>query len=282
MNSQNNSQYAQSQGLQLLDIATRQLGPIFTIKQLLPLSQELKISQTRLHLLVSLLARSGWIEILKNGTYAVQKSLYVDEISPFAIAAALVEPMAISHWSALAHHGFTTQSPTMIQASTPRKVVTPEMRSGHANSPRGRAIWRTMRAEVEFIHVQMRHFFGHQQIWVNSWQQVEITDPERTVLDLVARSDIFGGMSASLDIFEEIFPRLNIDQLIEYGMQYDSKAVIKRLGWILEQLNVNEDILVPLQRYDVKTYYRLDPKNPAKKFYNARWRVIENLRREDA
>lgn len=36
--------------------------------------------------------------------------------------AALVEPMAISHWSALAHHGLTTQIPPMVQASTPRTI----------------------------------------------------------------------------------------------------------------------------------------------------------------
>ena len=52
-------------------------------------------------------------------------------------AAALVEPMAISHWSALARYGLTTQIPPMVQASTPRTIVTPEMRAGQAHRPRG-------------------------------------------------------------------------------------------------------------------------------------------------
>ena len=52
------------------------------------------------------------------------------EIHPFAVAAALVRPSAISHWSALDHHGLTTQMPKMVQVSIPGKVVTPEMRRG--------------------------------------------------------------------------------------------------------------------------------------------------------
>ena len=281
MTDQNNTHYAQSQGLKLLEVATQKLGPIFTINQLVPLVTEFQIKRTQLRIVISLLARSGWIEMLKNGTYVVKSKLFENEISPFAIAAALVQPVAISHWSALAHHGFTTQIPTMVQASTPHKVLTPEMRAGRTHSPRGRAVWRAMGIEVEFIHVQSRHFFGHQQIWVNTWQQVAITDPERTALDLIIRSDVFGGMGAAFDLFEDILPRINVNKLIQYGLRYDTGAVIKRLGWVLEQLSVAAEILTPLLNYEVKTYYRLDPQNSSKKIYNARWHIIENIRRAD-
>ena len=282
MVNQNNNHYSQTQGLKLLEAATKQFGPIFTIKQMVPLADGLQIKRTQLRWLISALARSGWIEMLKNGTYAVKSTLFESEISPFAIAAALVQPIAVSHWSALAQHGFTTQLPTMVQASTPHKVITPEMHTGRADSPRGRAVWRAMGFEIEFIHVQPRHFFGHQQIWVNTWQQVSMTDPERTVLDLIARSDIFGGMSAAFDLLEEVLPRINLNKLIQYGVQYDTGSVIKRLGWILEQLGATGEILDPLQNYGVKAYYRLDPQNPPNEIYNKRWQIIENIRRADA
>jgi hypothetical protein len=64
----------------------------------------------------------------------VARSERQQQLLPFAVTAALVQPCAISHWSALEHHGFTTQIPMAVQASTPRKVVTPEMRKGHARS----------------------------------------------------------------------------------------------------------------------------------------------------
>jgi len=64
------------------------------------------------------------------------------EIHPFAVAAALVQPPAISHWSALAHHGLTTQMPKMVQVSIPGKVVTPELRHGPVYPTRGRVAGR--------------------------------------------------------------------------------------------------------------------------------------------
>lgn len=282
MATRDNSHYAQSQGLKLLEAAVQHFGPIFNIEQISPLASELQISRPQLRCLLSVLVRSGWLETIKRGTYAVKSTLFAGEIPPFAIASALVQPLAISHWSALAQHGFTTQLPVMVQASTPRKVVTPEMRSGKAKRPRGRAVWHALGIDVEFIHIQARHFFGHQQQWVNNWQRVTITDPERTALDLIARPDIFGGMSAAIEILEGALPQINPVTLVQYALQYDVGATIKRLGWILEQLGVTLETLAAMQAYPVKTYYYLDPQGPKSTRYHARWKIIENLRRKNA
>jgi predicted transcriptional regulator of viral defense system len=201
------------------------------------------------------------------------------EIHPFAVAAALLQPSAISHWSALAHHGFTTQVPKMVQISAPGKVVTPEMRLGKAYRPRGRTVWRALGVEVEIIHVRARAFFGHQKVWVSSWNQVMITDPERTALDLVARPEVFGGLAAALELLEDILPRIDQQGLIRYGLEYQVGAVIKRLGWCLESLGVDGSLLAPLQQYPVRNVTLLDPRASKSDFTNERWQINENLRR---
>lgn len=269
--------YAQSEGIRLIESAVQELGPIFTLEQLRPIAERQGLSATHTRKLLSVLRASGWIETLKRGVYAVRKPLFVAEIPPFAVAAALVQPCAISHWSALAHHGFTTQLPVMVQASTPRKVVTPEMRQGAAHRPRGRAVWTALGVEIEYISVQEKHFFGHQQVWVSAGQQVAITDPERTALDLLARPDIFGGTRASIEILEAALPQLDIAGLVAYTLRYDVGAIIKRTGWLLEQLGVPAAPLAPLQAYPVTSYYRLDPQTPVTVRYNARWRINENI-----
>ena len=271
--------YAQLEGLKLLETAAPALGPIFTLEQLKPLADQQNLSQSHLRKLISDLAASGRINILKRGTYAVTNSpLFADEIHPFAVALALVQPAAISHWSALAQHGFTTQIPAMIQASTPRKIITPEMRKGHALRPRNRAVWRALDLEIEFIYVQPRQFFGHQTIWVNRWQKVQVTDLERTALDLIARPDVFGGMRAAIEIFEDALPRISVAKLVEYALKYDVVALMKRIGWLLEQLGIPAPEIEPLQKHSVTSYYRLDPQNPASPNYNARWHIIENIK----
>ncbi len=132
----------------------------------------------------------------------------------------------------------------MIQASTTYKVVTPEMRLGKAYRPRGRASWRAFDLEFEFIYVKKDWFWGFQKIWVNSWYQINITDPERTVLDLIVRPDIFGGITAPVSSWKEQFHKLSVTDG-QLCLQYDVGAVIKRLGWLLENGSECESLNSP-------------------------------------
>ena len=273
------SRYSQTKGIKLLQTAIQQFGPIFTIEQIKPIAQAQQLSISHLRFLISSLADAGWIEIIKRGTYVVTSSLYSGEIPSFAIAGALLQPLMISHWSACTHHGFTSQNPTMIQASTPRKITTPEMRSGKANNPRGRAIWKAFGLEIEFIHIKQENFWGFTDEWINSWQQIKITDPERTALDLIARSDIFGGISAAIEILENAVNQIEVDRLVEYSIKYNSGSVIKRMGWILENLGVSHEMLEPLQKYPVKKYFLLDSTHENFQHKNSFWNILENLKR---
>lgn len=269
--------YAQSQGIRLLQAAVQEHGPLFTRRDLLPLAEQQGLSPGHLSKIISLLHSSGYLEILKRGLYLARSPLFAGEVHPFSIAAALVQPSAISHWSALAHHGFTTQLPRMVQVSTPAKIVTPEMRRGQALRPRGRAVWQAGEVEVEFIRVRPAAFFGHQRIWVSRWHAVNITNPERTALDLLVRPDLFGGTRAALELLEAALPRLDVESLVNYALRLNVGAVIKRLGWALEQMGVPAEALEPLQAFPVRTDYRLDPQNPPAGRRSARWRILENL-----
>jgi predicted transcriptional regulator of viral defense system len=271
--------YSNSQGIQLLESAVNTFGPIFTLDQISSLPDNQRLTAQQIRKLVSRLAQSGWIEILKRGTYAIKSPLYSGDIPPFAIANALVHPMAISHWSALAHHGFSTQNPLMIQASTPVKVVTPEMRQGKAYRPRGRASWRAFNLEFEFIYVKEDRFWGFQKQWVNSWVQVNITDRERTVLDLIVRPGLFGGISAASEIMEGTLNQIDLNGLVTYALRYDVGTVIKRLGWLLERMGVDANLLLPLQNYPVTGTILLDSTQPRSEKIDTTWQISENIKR---
>jgi predicted transcriptional regulator of viral defense system len=274
------TQYARTQGVLLLQRVVSAVGPIFTIAQAQADAEALGIGAAQVQWLLSRLAGGGWIARLKRGVYAAQSPLFSADVHPFAIAAALAEPMAVSHWSALAHHGLTTQIPPMVQASTPRGVVTPEMREGQAYRPRGRATWRVLGLEFEFIKVGEKRFFGYQQEWVSQWHRVAITDPERTVLDTVASPRLFGTLGAGIETLETHLGRLDLDGLVGYALRYDVGAVIKRLGWMLEALGVPESVTEPLRAYPVRAYHPLDPTRPPGGRPVPRWHVRNNLPQE--
>ncbi|MEI6290711.1 MAG: hypothetical protein WCP19_09785 [Chloroflexota bacterium] len=269
--------YSASQGVRLLEKAINEYGPIFSLEQIasLPISQNK--TKNQLLKLVSKLARSGWIEILKRGKYVVKSPIYSSEIHPFAIANALLQPIAISHWSALAYHGFSTQNPVMTQASTTCNVITPEMRLGKAYSPRGRAAWRAYGMEFEFIHEKKERFWGFQNIWVNDWYQASITDRERSVLDLFIRPDIFGGIRASSEIMELSLPQIDQAKLVEYAIKYKNGAVIKRIGCLLEKMGINRQLLLPLAEFPVSGKILLDSSKPENNKLNKFWQIIENV-----
>lgn len=272
--------YAQTQGMLLLNQVVDEVGPLFTIAQARAAAQALALSPQRVRHVLSQLAEAGWIERIKQGVYATRAPLFSAVIHPYAVAAILVEPSAISHWSALAHHGLTTQIPPMVQASTPATVVTPEMRQGSAYRPRGRAVWRALGLEFEFIHVQSHRFFGFEQIWVSQWHRITITDLERTVLDLFAAPQVFGSLQTGLETLEAHLQRLDVDKLVNYALRYNVGAVIKRLGWALETCGAPEDAIAPLQAYPLRAYSQLDPTGPSGGQPIARWRLRNNLQVE--
>ena len=274
------SGYAQSQGIVLLNRVVEAFGPLFTVENARAVAAPLELTPQRVRALLSQLAQAGWIERLKRGSYAVTAPVFNATHHPYAVAAALVSPLAISHWSALAHHGFTTQIPPMVQASTTATVVTPEMRQGVAYRPRGRAAWRALGLEFEFIHVQARHFFGFQQEWVSEWHRVAITDPERTLLDLFAAPQVFGSLQMGLETLEAQLHRLDADKLAAYALRYDVGAVIKRLGWALETLAAPESAVAPLRAYPLQAYSQLDPTGPPDGTPITRWQLRNNLQPE--
>ena len=153
------------------------------------------------------------------------------------------------------------------------------MRTGEASRPRGRAVWEVLDVEVEFIYIEKKRFFGFQQEWVTRWNRVAITDRERTFLDMVARPDLFGGMELALTTFEEHGNTIDLQQLVSYGLQYDMGSVIKRLGWILDEMGIMADMIRPLQQYEVQTYYLLDPGRSRSGSSDSHWHITNNLTR---
>jgi predicted transcriptional regulator of viral defense system len=271
--------YSKTQGTQLLETILEEVGPIFKLDQVRLIAAHQGMSSQDLRWTLYSLSRSGWIARLKRGVYVVNSSLFPEELHPFALASALVDPMAISHWSALAHHGLTPQIPPMVQAMTPTKVVTPEMRLGEALRPRGRAVWKILEIEVEFIYIEKKRFFGFQQEWVSRWNRVSITDRERTFLDIVARPNLFGGIELALATFEEHGDVFDLEKLVNYALCYDMGSVIKRVGWILDGMGVKAEIIRPLQEYKVQNYYLLDPSQPRTGSSDSRWQITNNLSR---
>lgn len=237
-----------------------------------------KIPPNQLRKLLFTLAKQGRIARLRRGLYTTIGMESVANIThSFVIATHLVQPSAISHWSALQHHGLTEQVPQIITASTPSKVVTPSMRKKNLNDVKHKHIWQIADIRYEYINIKQKHFFGIEKIWLDENSQVQITDKERTLLDVFIYPKMFGGMGEALGILENSLATIDIQKLVNYAVRYDKKSLIKRLGWALEYFNVPAQQLEALLDAPISYFCRLDPSAPATGSCDKRWMIQNNL-----
>jgi predicted transcriptional regulator of viral defense system len=270
--------YSMNQGTRLLQGLINKGKLIFDMAEAKETAKQLNIPVEQLPVLLHHLAKDEWIIRLKRGLYAGSGKLPGGTIiNPFVIATRLVDPGAISHWSAMNHHGLTEQLPRNVTVMTTQKVYTPSMRSKNKKSGQkhGREIDGV---RVEYVTVKATHYFGIEQIWIDQHFKISITDKERTLLEGFSSPRSFGSLSEILGILEEHLGELDVDKLIAYALQYDNIAVVKRLGWALEHLGIDADRLQQLRDYPATGYRLLDPTKPKRGKYESRWMIQNNLK----
>ena len=220
------------------------------------------------------LRQSGWIVPLRRGLYALASTVPgVAPVHEFEVAMALVDPAAISHWSALHYHGLTTQVPRTTFVLTTHETSVPRLRGRSAEEPRDGCLVNDV--VYRFVQVRSARFFGTVKAWVGD-ARVSITDLERTLVDGLCMPQHCGNFAEVLHAFEAAGSRLDVGQITDYALRLDA-ATGKRLGWVLEHHGLTRPGLDRLATVPIKGYRKLDPRGPRNGRRNTRWMVQENL-----
>ena len=232
------------------------------------------ISESYFRQVLHHLARSGWLIRLQKGLYAISPT--VPGVTPaheFEIAMHLVQPAAISHWSALSYHELTDQVPGRVFVLTTAQASVPKNRGGRNQSTAGGyAVGETV---YRFIQVKPERFFGTKKVWVGE-TRVVVTDLGRTLLDGLTMPRHCGDFAEVLTAFEQGIGRLDVDRITDYALRLD-QATAKRLGWVLAHMGVEPERLTRLFELPVSGYRTLDPSGPRRGPCDGRWMIQENL-----
>ena len=262
-------------GIELIRLLASEGDRVFSTDRARELGPRVGLKDSYLWEALYHLRRNGWIVSLRRGLYAL--SLTVPGATPvheFEIAMTLVNPAAISHWSALHHHGLLEQTPrkvfvlTTTETSVPRKRRAKDKHAPRDGYLAGDTTYR-------FVQVRPDRFFGAEKVWIGE-ARVSITDPERTLLDGLSRPQYCGDFAEVLHAFEVRGAELNVERIIQYALKLDL-ATAKRLGWVLEQQGFDPSKLGRLAALPIEGYRKLDPTGPRKGLCNNRWMVQENL-----
>lgn len=261
-------------GIELVRLLTTEGDRIFSTNRARELAPQVGLKDAYLWEALHHLQRNGWIVSLRRGLYALSSTVPgVPTANEFEIAMALVEPAAISHWSALHHHGLTEQAPRKVFVLTTTEASIPRIRGAKAKHARdGLPIAGT---SYQFVQVKPERFFGTDRMWI-SGARVRITDPERTLLDGLSMPQYCGDFAEVLHAFEVRGADLNHQRIVEYALKLGASTA-KRVGWVLEHQGVEPSKLERLATLPIKGYRKLDPTGPRKGPFNTRWMIQENL-----
>jgi predicted transcriptional regulator of viral defense system len=134
--------------------------------------------------------------------------------------------------------------------------------------------------QFQFIYHNEHHFFGSKKVWIDSFHKVNCSDLEKTFIDCLFKPDYAGGI---VEIARAIYiskDKIKFDRLLKYVNQFQSQAVIKRLGFLLELFQIKTNITESLQQMKTDSYVLLDTELPRSGKMLNRWSIQQNVETE--
>jgi predicted transcriptional regulator of viral defense system len=195
----------------------------------------LGVGQEEASQLLGYLARRGWLSRVRRGLYvavpldARHSGEWIED--PWVVADRLFSPCYIGGWSACAYWDLTEQVFRTLLVVTARRVR-------HRDEEiQGIPFRLTVRNE--------KAFFGTVSVW-RGQNRVAVSDPSRTVIDVLDDPGLGGGIRTVADVLGEYLRSEHRDdqRLVDYGDRFGNRAVFKRLGYLLEHGNVEAPELV--------------------------------------
>ncbi|MBU1199371.1 MAG: hypothetical protein KKF46_00870 [Nanoarchaeota archaeon] len=210
---------------------------VFSIKDLKLL---LSLKPTKVYNLIKSLKNKGFIEVIRKGLYCIRGT---DEM---IIASRIVYPSYISFLSALNYYELTEQVSKKITLATTK---------------------RKKHKDYAFATLSKDKFFGYTHI-----DKIIISEKEKALIDSLYLPRYAGGIKTIITCFTK---KLNKKKLYEYAMRMKSKAVIRRLGYILDYLHI--EFKFNLRKKIGKGYELLEPSKERKYKYDKKWMLDVNI-----
>lgn len=216
-----------------------------------------------------MLAERGWVARARHGLYApvpldaATSGEWVDD--PWLLVAKLYPTGYIGGWSACEHWGLTDQLFRELMVFTPNR-----------GAPRHAFAGVTpIRVKV----VKPAKVFGTRTVWRRT-TRINVSDPTRTVIDLLDDPAIGGGLRQVGDVLATYFASADHYDalLLDYAKRLGNRAVYKRLGYLAEILGLGDPSLIEACRSRISSGVSLldpgaEPRGPIVTRWNLRINV---------
>lgn len=236
-------------------------------------AQVWSLSAVRARRLVAYLASRGWLSRVRRDCYttvplgATSPKQWRED--PWVVAAKTFAPCYLGGWTACEHWGLTEQIFREMIVFTTRRV-------------------RNRREEIQGTRFRVKviadsRMFGLIDVW-RAQNQVRLSDPSRTIVDLLDDPPLGGGMRHVAEVLRTYFEGTsrNDDLIADYAGRIGNRTVFKRLGYLLETLGITSVKITELCHQQMsKGISLLDPgAKPAGPILK-RWKMRLNVKLVD-
>lgn len=218
--------------------------------------------------LLRAMTERGLIMRIKDGLYHVVPFEYeIESYYPnwHLAASAMAENKEhyIGFYSAFEIHGLTTQPALKEQVAVKQRMQPKFIYSKGI--------------KFEFITFNEKHFFGYKQSWIDDFNKVYCSDIEKTIIDSLYKPSSANGIDEIVKAIYRAKNKLNSDSLMEYLEKFYVQAVWKRLGFLLDNMDILPAIRSVIQTGISNSYAVLDPFLPKTGKHNSKWKVLDNV-----
>lgn len=215
------------------------------------------------------LKKKGRIEELQKGKYLLIPARAGVEGSwseiPYILASYLINNYYVGLWSALNYWGMTEQAPRTLF------VVTVKQKKSLKYGP----------VTLQFVKLAEHKFFG----WISeriAGRTFNVSDREKTIVDSLALPQYAGGIDEVIKGIWNGRTDLDFQKLLHDANRYRISALLRRLGYSLDILGLDEGILDDIASTRFDGYRWLDPAGPKRRLgYSKNYGLILNRHRKD-
>lgn len=115
---------------------------------------------------------------------------------------------------------------------------------------------------------------------MDSFNKVFCSDLEKTFIDCLFKPDYAGGIVEIARAIHISKDKIKFDLLLDYVNKFDSQAVIKRLGFLLDTLEIDNFMVEELQKIKTASYVILDTELPKNGKLISKWNIQQNIETE--